>query len=334
MLISDLSFLYSTLLFIFLCPDLVFSKVITSLMVRRAVRYSSRREHGPSLTTATREQIIAGSAMSASASSISGYGNHDPDDPLPSIERDITPTSVGNGSSLNLPIYTPSGSPGIITESSGYESLNGHLQSLRVGSLTPQTSSSGSANFTVQERSDASPSPSIRLTPIASRSLTDNGETEDLVEGVGALEIGHSHQPSQSPEPNGLLGHASTATATTRQSLSASRRRRSGSGAHRLAAHKVEDEEPPQVPFYDKVPEVLATGREITARLAQCLSMSNLHQEQGSSIQTYYQTATRLCTFEPSSVHVVGLVGDTGVGKSSLINSLLDRAEFTRSVSF
>jgi predicted ATPase len=81
------------------------------------------------------------------------------------------------------------------------------------------------------------------------------------------------------------------------------------------------------------VPEILTTARNITARLAQFLSTSNLHQDQNSRIQNAYQTATRLSTFQPSSVRIVGLVGDSGVGKSSLINSLLDRAEFTRAVS-
>lgn len=279
--------------------------------------------------------------MSDTTSSTPGYEDHhhDPDYPLPSIERDMTSTSVGSGSSLASPIYTPSVSPGetILPESSDYESLNGNLQTLRLDSRTLQASTSGSANSTVQERSGTSPTPSIRVTPTASGSSINNRGTEDLVEGVSALGIGHSRQPTQSPESNSLLGHASTATSTARQSLgrpnTPSRRRRSGSGIDR-SPHKVEDEEPPQVPFYERrIPEVLATARNVTAKLAQFLSMSNLHQEQGSRIQNIYQTATRLSTFQPSSVHIVGLVGDSGVGKSSLINSLLDRAEFTRAVS-
>ncbi|QKX56123.1 uncharacterized protein TRUGW13939_03223 [Talaromyces rugulosus] len=279
---------------------------------------------------------MAGSEISDTTSSSLGYGgHHDPDYPLPSIERDITPTSEGSGSSLASPIYTPSSSPGrtIISESSGYESLNGHLQTLRLGSLTPQASTSGSTNSTVQERSGTSPTPSIRVTPTPSSSLISSRGTEDLVEAVGALEIGHSRQPTQSPEPNDLLAHASTAT-TTRQSLSRpttpSRRRRSSSGIDR-SSHKVEDEEPPQVLFYEReVPAILTTARNITARLAQFLSISDLHQDQNSRIQNAYQTAIRLSTFQPSSVRIVGFVGDSGVGKSSLINSLLDRAEFTR----
>jgi hypothetical protein len=282
---------------------------------------------------------MAGSEISDTTSSSLGHGgHHDPDYPLPSIERDITPTSEGSGSSPASPIYTPSSSPGrtIISESSGYESLNGHLQTLRLGSLTPQASTSGSTNSTVQERSATSPTPSIRVTPTPSSSLISSRGTEDLVEAVGALEIGHSRQPTQSPEPNDLLAHASTAT-TTRQSLSRpttpSRRRRSSSVINR-PSHKVEDEEPPQVLFYEReVPAILTTVRNITARLAQFLSISDLHQDQNSRIQNAYQTAIRLSTFQPSSVRIVGFVGDSGVGKSSLINSLLDRAEFTRAVS-
>ena len=59
-----------------------------------------------------------------------------------------------------------------------------------------------------------------------------------------------------------------------------------------------------------------------------------MHRERGSSVQAIYQQAARLSKFEPSSCRIVGLVGDSGVGKSSLINSLLDKLEFARAVSF
>src|SRR5205814_9037612 len=84
----------------------------------------------------------------SSTPSVLGYGDHDPDYPLPSIERDIASTSVGSGSTPASPIYTPSVSSraSILRQGSNYESLDQHLQNLRLGSATPQVSTSSQAN--------------------------------------------------------------------------------------------------------------------------------------------------------------------------------------------
>lgn len=125
----------------------------------------------------------------------------------------------------------------------------------------------------------------------------------------------------------------STAEELATEEPSPSRRRRSSSGVNR-SAHRVEDEEPPESLFYERrIQEALNNARNIIGRVARVLSGSNMHREQGSSVQTIYQQAARLSTFEPSSCRIVGLVGDSGVGKSSLINSLLDKMEFARAVS-
>lgn len=67
--------------------------------------------------------------------------------------------------------------------------------------------------------------------------------------------------------------------------------------------------------------------------LANTLSSSNLHHEGGSSVRNLYQQAAQLHQFQLPSSRIVGLVGDSGVGKSSLINSLLDKVELARAVS-
>lgn len=82
-----------------------------------------------------------------------------------------------------------------------------------------------------------------------------------------------------------------------------------------------------------EVQEALANARALTLRMTNVLSSSNLHREHGSSIQSLYQQATRLNNFTLPSSRIVGLVGDSGVGKSSLINSLLDKLEVARAVS-
>lgn len=264
----------------------------------------------------------------------------DPDYPLPSIERDTPSTSISSESTPGSPIYTPSVSSDGATMRRSYEdqSLDQRFHDLRLGSGTPQRSIPSLSSSTPQrEVSTTSPTPSIRVTPTQtvanSRHSTVSRRIERLADGVGALAIGPHHDSTKSPEPNNLLGPASRTPNIGGSSSSSSRRRRSSSGVNR-SVHRVEDEGPPESLFYEsRVQEALKNARNITGRVARFLSGSNMHQEQGSSIQTMYQQATRLSTFEPSSCRVVGLVGDSGVGKSSLINSLLDKMEFARAVS-
>lgn len=268
--------------------------------------------------------------------------NLDPDFPLPSIERDPPSTSGDSESIPGSPIYTPSVSSNGATlrQGSEHQSLGRRFHDLRLGSVTPQRSISSPISSTPQrEVSTTSPTPSIRITPTppvaSSRQSTVSRRIEGLVDGIGALQMSPNHQSTQSPGPNNLLGHASGPGRPNigRSSPSPSRRRRSSSGVNQ-PPHRVEDEEPPESLFYERrVQEALNSARRITGRVARVLSESNMHQEQGSSVQSMYQQAARLSTFEPSSRRIVGLVGDSGVGKSSLINSLLDKMEFARAVS-
>jgi putative ribosome biogenesis GTPase RsgA len=77
----------------------------------------------------------------------------------------------------------------------------------------------------------------------------------------------------------------------------------------------------------------LQRSKMLTTRLATVLSKSALYRENGSHIQTLYRQATELSNFQLPSSRIVGLVGDSGVGKSSLINSLLDKIDLARAVS-
>jgi putative ribosome biogenesis GTPase RsgA len=69
-------------------------------------------------------------------------------------------------------------------------------------------------------------------------------------------------------------------------------------------------------------------------QMAQALASSNLHREQGSAIHSLHQQVVALSEFQPPASRIVGLVGDSGVGKSSLINSLLDLEGFARAVRY
>jgi hypothetical protein len=234
--------------------------------------------------------------------------DHDPDRPLPSVERDFssstnrsTSTVTSPTASLNSPSTEPAGDDNSITQ----EITN--MQNLRLTS--PQTPQS------LPHR--ASRTPSIHITP----SVAPDGicrstlrREDSLTAEVAALSIeSHGLQESRSPSP--------------------SRRRRSGSGIRR-ERHQVESEDPPEAfAHMAEVQDALANARMLPKRLATVLSSSNLHRENGSSIRKLYQQAEKLNQFELPSSRIVGLVGDSGVGKSSLINSLLDKSDLARAVS-
>lgn len=113
-----------------------------------------------------------------------------------------------------------------------------------------------------------------------------------------------------------------------------SRRRRSASAAN-MRRHQVEDEHPPKTAFH--VPEVqqaLSDVRSVVSRMVDVLSTSNLHLGRNSSVRSLHQKAIELEHCQIPSSRIVGLVGDSGVGKSSLINSLLDKNGFARAVSY
>lgn len=82
-----------------------------------------------------------------------------------------------------------------------------------------------------------------------------------------------------------------------------------------------------------EVQEALANARVLTGRMKTTLASSTLVRESGSSVQALHSQAVRLDEFQLPSSRIIGLVGDSGVGKSSLINSLLDKNELARAVS-
>jgi ABC-type multidrug transport system fused ATPase/permease subunit len=98
--------------------------------------------------------------------------------------------------------------------------------------------------------------------------------------------------------------------------------------------HQVESEEPPETcTRMTEVQEALADAKSLLSELACVLSRSVLHRDSFSSISGLYQQASTLKDFQLPSSRIVGLVGDSGVGKSSLINSLLDKIQLARTVS-
>lgn len=241
--------------------------------------------------------------------------SYDPDLPLPSVEGDASSTNERESSPI-IDLHTTSAStleasPLQVSHQRGVLQPIGGIQNLRLSS--PRT----------PER--ATPTPSIHVTPSAppnGSSLPRANRTDSLVNDVAGLHIA-SLQPDSSDATR------------LRESRSPSlpRRRRSGSGINK-DIHKIENEDPPEASFY--MPEVqgaLANARALTSTMADVLSSSTLHREMGSSIASLYEQAQKLNNFQLPSSRIVGLVGDSGAGKSSLINSLLDKMELARASS-
>ncbi|KAF1998022.1 hypothetical protein P154DRAFT_440141 [Amniculicola lignicola CBS 123094] len=269
----------------------------------------------------------------SSAPSLGVEEDQDPDVPLPSVERDFESVSASAGQSTpGSTIFTPAVSSYTSTTDrrSEDDSLNQQLGNIRLVSRTPRSESQEptlSNQYAGTSRSSSAPS--IHVTPTASSRRTDS-----LVRGIGSMAV---HDISASPIPaqrDRHLGASPLPLSLDRtevfRSPSPSSRRRSGASPARTI-HSVEHEEPPHALRHaQEVQQALTNARNAVAQITNILSASNLHQENNSSIGRLHRQAIALQNFQPPSSRIVGLVGDSGVGKSSLINSLLDRVDFAR----
>ena len=312
--------------------------------LRNQVPASSNRTINPSSnTTSSTPRYTPSSTPSFTFGeqhfAVSHDSDLDPDTPLPSVERDAVLPNTSKDSTPNSIIYTPSVSTRV-SPGSNQDILNDDLLNLRLGSSTPvATVENPSRPLHQRNTSSTSSAPSIHITPTPSTVDSihfRSNRTESLVHGISSLRMDNADQSSHSPDMD-RLGTPSPAVPGTGERASRSpspsrRRRRSGSGAGPII-HRVEDEDPPQALSRErKVREALTNAKGVTTRLARTLSSSALHHEQGSNIQSLHQQAIKLSEFQVPSSRIVGLVGDSGVGKSSLINSLLDKKNLARSV--
>jgi ABC-type glutathione transport system ATPase component len=232
--------------------------------------------------------------------------------------RDDTPSTT---------IFTPLGSPSpsVTRRASEVPSLNENLEHLRLASVVSEEEEQ-TCSTPLQRANDTSPAPFIQVTlsPSKSNSTETSPERADsVINGMANLRMRSSSSSSLSPGGGEL-----------RHSPSPPRRRRSGSGVPR-PAHRVEDEEPPPSLFHSQtIQQSLVDTRAVVSRMADTLASSTMHQDESSSIRKFRQQALKLGQFQPPSSRTVGLVGDSGVGKSSLINSLLDKKSLARAVSY
>ena len=208
--------------------------------------------------------------------------------------------------------YTPSASvqPNSVQQARDQDAILheiGHLSDLRLTSPpTPTVSSSAGRART----------PSIHVTPSAAT--------------TGSRQAGTQRTDSLADLTSGIR----LETPRLGSSGAAGRRESRSLSPHlQEPSYQIErEDEQAELSEIRIVQDAIANAKTLTTRIVDVLSSSNLHREHGSRIHSLYQQATELHGFQLPSSRIVGLVGDSGEGKSKLINSLLDKMGLARSV--
>ncbi|KAK3903178.1 hypothetical protein C8A05DRAFT_43557 [Staphylotrichum tortipilum] len=224
------------------------------------------------------------------------------DTPIPSIEKD-GPIDADDRSSARSP--TPS-----------------------ISVDTPDNDDSSSEAPDPSFPNSSSPSPGQGDAGSIGDRLQDLRLTSPFWPGAFALDNLRAALPSagtssRSQTPLLLLPSASPG------SSGGHRRRRSSSV--NPEPYDVRQERPPQDRFHDpEFQQAFAHATSLMARLAGVLGSSTLHLEPDSTMKTLRDRADALAHFRCPPTRTVALVGDSGVGKSSLLNSLLDFRNLAR----
>lgn len=253
--------------------------------------------------------------------------------PIPSIERIPSPSSTTNTDNRLPPVVTPT------------RSFSGGSEHHFTPDNAPGIRRSGYATSIDRPspHSSMSMSPPPSISPPARSSIAASStESTELTLDFGDLRLAirkSSQQPSQEVgmkdrgvAMDDIVSGKGTRPAAASLVVSPARNSRGRSSPRaEPVIHRVEDEEPPEDEFHQ--PDFqgrLSGARAVVEDLARVLSSSSIHLEPDSTIKRHHQAAESLKKFQPIAMRTVGLVGDSGVGKSSLINSLLDRNSLAR----
>lgn len=101
------------------------------------------------------------------------------------------------------------------------------------------------------------------------------------------------------------------------------------------APHDVADEDPPDGLVHShEFQRALTRAQMAMGNIERALSGSELDGDSQSTVYQLRSQASNLSRFQYPASRTVGFVGDSGVGKSSLLNSLLDKKDLARTVSW
>ncbi|KFA48769.1 hypothetical protein S40293_01516 [Stachybotrys chartarum IBT 40293] len=222
----------------------------------------------------------------------------DPDTPFPSTELGNNPEHYGRHEEDRSSNNDGSSSPSTITTPSSPGSDGAPAEG--------DASSGDKRTISVSERFH-----NIRLeTPPAFA-------MKEVLEATKAVERGSTTSSYLSPEPDGRR--------------SASRASRSRSPRVKARRHEVADEEPPTDAFNNATFQgAFKTAKATMRSLQDALERTSLHRDPDSMMKSLHSEVEALASFTCPSTRTVGFVGDSGVGKSSLLNSLLDVKDLAR----
>ncbi|KAJ5547669.1 hypothetical protein N7513_004903 [Penicillium frequentans] len=97
---------------------------------------------------------------------------------------------------------------------------------------------------------------------------------------------------------------------------------------------EIREEPLPAAPIYNhRLQDSLKEVKSELAFLADMMGLSELNQDHSSALHALFEKTKKMSMFEYPVTRTVGFIGDSGVGKSSLINSLLDQQSLSRSSS-
>ncbi|KAH7129906.1 hypothetical protein B0J13DRAFT_627047 [Dactylonectria estremocensis] len=231
-----------------------------------------------------------------------GWSRADADIPIPSVEdrvsspaaSDDTPTTTSNPSRLRTP--SVSVTPPVLPS-------NSRAASSQSGSVGKAQSESLGLDSALNRMRLSSPG--------------GVGNLSDVVDAIDAVARG-SDSRSVSLAPDDQTDGSKSTTPQR------ARRRRSSSRIA-VSPHDVKDEELPKDAFHSpSFQKAFMDAKDLMSTMGTVLGSSSLHSDPDSTMQQLYKQAGDLACFNYPSTRTVGFVGDSGVGKSSLLNSLLD----------
>lgn len=259
--------------------------------------------------------------------------NEDRQNPIPTVERSPSPSSTVSTRQNNSPILTPPRTTPVV------------LARENERSISRQTSNNPSSTSVEWQ----SPTPSVSISPpplinattrssVAVSNVESTGITSQF-EDLGIASNRSSQQPRDGLDVrdidaalDDLVQNAGILRASGSPVVSPRRySRRRSSSRQQPVIHSVEDEDLPDDEFHSPdFQRRLSQAKSILHDLAGTLSSSPIHLEPDSTIRRHLGEAETLSQFNPLSSWTVGLVGDSGVGKSSLVNCLLDKDSLAR----
>ena len=228
--------------------------------------------------------------------------------------------------------------------------------STRTPNKTPTTST-----LPLTPSSDPSSSPSLSIVSGLIPTIESSDSSQTAAHTSGSFQFGEDKEISPftfrklynaTPEPEnqtstaslqakfGALSIPSRGSGSHGRSLSVSALEVSDRQAAQLEVvvhqpkqgkYDTKDEKPPNEPYFEPgFQEALKHGTQLAGKIDRILHECELANDPDSQVYNMAKMAEDLRHFEAPAVCTIAVVGDSGVGKSSLINSLLGEAKLAR----